>query len=287
MNKSHAKFSANAALFAILAAVVPGVATGEPTVALTAPAQGAVLPAAGRLEKIPLVAFVEIPGMHDYFMGGPWVRFTITCAEGPGSIVREPSLGTLPIVRVEVTVGELLDLAPGRPAGQELHVRWKVDAGGQKKQDTVKFLFGTASGAFALAGAANLALSMDGEFGSPWPTSVVVRNAGGTKSQPSSLEVTFRLRDASDPAVRNKCPALDYHKVHTVLALAPNGKSAFALPKPQGGLPAKPSGGVHRIVTCNYGLDAALTHDTNRLDPNAGNDRLQKTVSLEIPLESK
>jgi hypothetical protein len=38
------------------------------------------------------------------------------------------------------------------------------------------------------------------------------------------------------------------------------------------------------VVTCNYSFDAVLAGDTNKLDPNARNDRIQKTVSVDIPL---
>ena len=174
-----------------------------------------------------------------------------------------------------------------KPTAGAFHFLWKVEVGTQKLKDRDKARLSVATGEFTIAGTANLAVSVDTDLGSPWPRKVTVRNAGGSKSQPTSLEITFKLRDASDPTVKSRCPSINFNQVHTILALDPNDRRSFDVPAPQGAQAAKSSGGAHRVVTCNYTFDASLSRDTNKADPNPANDAIHKIVSVDVPLAVK
>jgi hypothetical protein len=275
---------------------------GVATIAVAIPLQGSVIPYERPGQKVIFSATVFLQGDSDGWReaGGPWIRVTIS-KKGGGSIVRYPALGKLPLVIEEIPIEDLLALIPGKFTDKQ-QFEWTLLVSDQRSKDfsgvieqnhippkeaeeMKKRALSSVTQVFTLAGPPDLAVSADADFGSPWPKDVAVKNVGGSRSQPSSLEVTFTLRDASDPSVKSRCPAADFHKVHTLLALDPDAKVTFDVPKPAGApAPGHSAGGVHKVVTCNYVLDAALSQDTNKADPNAANDKLHKIVSVDVPL---
>jgi hypothetical protein len=225
--------------------------------------------------------------MDNNWASAPFVRLTITCEGGSGSVVREPkNVSKKSYMMIEmIPAADLLALAPqgtiARP--HRMHVQIEAGRHGFARQSGEGY--GSLTTEFTLLPPANLAVSFDGDVGSPWPKGVVVKNVGSLKSQSSSVEVTYRLKDASDSSAAEKyCPKVDYHKVHTVTPIDPTDKKYFDLPKP-GGFPKSAPAGQHKMMTCNYVVFADLANDTNKGDPVKRNNHQGKVVSIDIPLE--
>ena len=289
-----------AALTLALVLLLPGslAFAGVALITVGIPIGGTVIPFEGSGQKVVFASTVFLgdpPSVPPDWklVGGPWIRLTI-CRKGGGKIERYPAPGKLPLVHEEIPIEELIALIPGKYTEKQ-QFEWTILVGGQSYKDFSgvspsearqfkKIGLSSLTQEFTLAAPPDLAVSVDTDFGSPWPKMAIVRNVGGSKSQPSSLEITFRLRDASDPAARNHCAPIDFNRVHTLFALAPNDQKSFDVPKPPGAAPAAKPAGVHKVVTCNYAFDASLSKDTNKADPNAANDGVHKIVSIDVPL---
>ena len=277
--------------FAGVAMVTPGLPLGGTVIPFERPGQKVVFSS--------LVLVIDRSTAGWRLSGGPWIRLTI-CRKGGAKIVRYPAPGKLPTVHEEIPVEELVALIPGKFTEKQ-QFEWTLLVGSQDEGDLNGFIarnhispsearrlkdegLSSLTQEFTLTPPPDLAVHVDIDFGSPWPKTTVVRNVGGSKSQPATLEITFRLRDASDPAARNHCAPMDYHQIHSLLALDPNDQKSFDIPKPPGAPPAARPAGVHKFVTCNYAFDASLSKDTNKADPNAANDSVHKIVSIDVPL---
>jgi hypothetical protein len=297
MNARHRSLAHAAAVLALL---LPGslAFAGVALITVGLPLGGTVIPFEGSGQKVVFSSTVflgdppSVPADWK-LVGGPWIRLTI-CTKGGGKIERYPAPGKLPLIHEEIPIEELIALIPGKYTEKQ-QFEWTILVGAQSYKDLSGYspseyrqekghALSSLTQEFMLAAPPDLAVHVDADFGSPWPKTAVVRNVGGSKSQPSSLEITFRLRDASDPAARNRCAPIDFHQVHTLLGLAPNDRKSFDVPKPPGAAPAAKPAGVHKVVTCNYTFDALLSKDTNKADPNAANDSVHKIVSVDVPL---
>lgn len=147
----------------------------------------------------------------------------------------------------------------------------------------------------------DLAVSLDPDFATVWPTKFTVRNLGGSPSEDTILRVKVEVLQGDLDVVKQNCKPrfTDFDEV--VSELAPGAPKTIAPPSAIGairfrsgfsiqGRPATPTPApagspVQQVVACQFSITAELAQNHNLNDTNRSNDKLARTIHVDVPLK--
>lgn len=147
----------------------------------------------------------------------------------------------------------------------------------------------------------DLAVSLDPDFATVWPTKFTVKNLGVSPSEDTILRVKVEVLQGDLDVVKQNCKPrfTDFDEV--VSELAPGAQKTIAPPSVVGAIrfrpglslqarpvtptPAPAGSPVQQVVACQYAITAELAQNHNLKDTNRSNDKLARTIHVDVPLK--
>lgn len=288
--KTHSKaFFALPLLFGCAAVAQPGVPPPPPIV-LGQPAEGAVLsPAPNAVFTFTVGANVILQKIEFSAPGG-YLGYGLTAKQPSFSIARSTLQATFGSSKVTWTVvGKIPNLPPNVPPPLA-HPR-------------------VSRHFFLVSPPPDLAVTVDPDYNTVWPTKFVVTNVGDGKSEDTLLRIKVDLLQADNEIVVKNCvPRFDdfdevvselthgQHKdvkVPVTLELPKwrrkIGRGGRVSPTPkvllQQPTPTPTPNPVQQIVACQFKVTAELASNHNVKDSHKANNKLERTIKMDVPLK--
>jgi hypothetical protein len=146
----------------------------------------------------------------------------------------------------------------------------------------------------------DLAVAVDPDFSTVWPAKFVVKNLGVSKSEDTLLRVKVEVLQGDLAVVKQNCKPrfTDFDEV--VSELAPGASKTIAPPTANGPIrfragfaiqlaatptPAPGGSPVQQVVACQFAVSAELAQNHNLNDTNRANDKLSRTIHVDVPLK--
>lgn len=149
---------------------------------------------------------------------------------------------------------------------------------------------------------ADLAVSVEPDFTTVWPTAFRVRNLGARPSDATTLDVSVEVLQGDLDVVKQHCHPRFTDFTAQVPEMLPNGSAVLKPPPPEPmkiryrpglskNLLSTPAPGptatpnpVKQVVACRYEIRAHVPRSRTRPDPNPSNDVVVRTINVDVPL---
>lgn len=144
----------------------------------------------------------------------------------------------------------------------------------------------------------DLAVSLEPDFSTVWPTGFRVRNLGTGPSEATSLDVSVDVLQGHLDVVKKNCNPRMTDFADVVPPILPGGSVLVKPPPPTitkirykvgmlgavAQAAAPPGNPVKQVVACQFAIKASLATNHNVNDANHGNDSVSRTIHVDVPL---